>query len=250
MSNEVVEAELVTSRAIVESEAEARTFMELISAAARDPNTNVDKLERLEAMYNRAQAKIAKQRYDVALKALRLDLPPMQEGGAVMNRQNEVQSTFVKWDHIQKVLEPLLRKHGFDLSFKSGGTTQQLEVTARLTHEGSHFEESMMPLPHDTSGGKNAVQGVGSSMSYGMRYTARTLINWRSVGSDNDAQTPPEPITAEHLIELTTAMKAAEMVPGSKVLQRFLVYMRVTDVKDLLDRDFKVALQAAQAAKK
>jgi hypothetical protein len=41
-----------------------------------------------------------------------------------------------------------------------------------LSHELGHSEETTMTLPLDTSGSKNNVQAVGSSTSYGKRYTA------------------------------------------------------------------------------
>jgi hypothetical protein len=43
-----------------------------------------------------------------------------------------------------------------------------------------------MTLPLDTSGSKNNVQAVGSSTSYGKRYTATLLLNIRTKGEDDD----------------------------------------------------------------
>jgi hypothetical protein len=46
-----------------------------------------------------------------------------------------------------------------------------------------------MILPHDSTGSKNAVQAVGSSTSYGKRYTACALLNITSRGEDDDGET-------------------------------------------------------------
>ena len=47
-------------------------------------------------------------------------------------------------------------------------------------HREGHSERTMMELPADTSGSKNAVQAVGSSTSYGKRYVASALLNLTS----------------------------------------------------------------------
>ncbi len=59
-------------------------------------------------------------------------------------------------------------------------------MTGALRHEAGHKEEATLELPVDTTGDKNAVQAVGSTMSYGQRYVARMLLNLTSRGDDDD----------------------------------------------------------------
>jgi hypothetical protein len=44
-------------------------------------------------------------------------------------------------------------------------------VTCILTHEKGHSEETSLQGPPDTSGSKNSIQAVGSSVTYLCRYT-------------------------------------------------------------------------------
>jgi hypothetical protein len=60
-------------------------------------------------------------------------------------------------------------------------------VTGVLRHRGGHREEGELELPPDLTGGKNAVQAVGSALSYGQRYVARMLLSLTSRGGDDDA---------------------------------------------------------------
>jgi hypothetical protein len=77
---------------------------------------------------------------------------------------------------------------GFSLSFKVRRTDNEIITTGVLAHREGHREETELALPTDTSGSKNAVQAVGSSTSYGKRYTAFALLNITSTGEDDDGQ--------------------------------------------------------------
>ena len=52
-----------------------------------------------------------------------------------------------------------------------------------------------MVLPVDTSGSKNGVQAVASSVSYGKRYTAGLLLNITTTGEDDDGNGPAATVT-------------------------------------------------------
>ena len=55
-----------------------------------------------------------------------------------------------------------------------------------LRHEAGHKEEAELQLPADATGGKNAVQAVGSTLTYGQRYVARMLLSLTSRPSEDD----------------------------------------------------------------
>jgi len=59
-------------------------------------------------------------------------------------------------------------------------------VTATLSHSTGHDVTTSMSGGADTSGSKNAIQALGSSVSYLKRYTASALLNLTSHGSDDD----------------------------------------------------------------
>lgn len=154
------------------------TIMQVISRAAADPNTDVDKLERLMGMYERIQAQAAKVAFNRALAQLQPKLPVIDERGGIKNNSGEVQSTYARWEDINDAIKPLLSESGFALSFRTGVAQDgKITVTGILSHDEGHQEETTITLPHDSSGSKNSVQAVGSSTSYGKRYTAISLLN-------------------------------------------------------------------------
>lgn len=152
------------------------SLMDVISRAASDPNTDVEKLERLLGMYERITAQQAKAAYTAALAQMQPKLPVIDERGGIKDRAGKVQSTYAKWEDINDAIRPVLQAHGFALSFRVT-TTPKVAVTGVLAHCDGHSEETTMELPVDGSGSKNDVQAVGSSFSYGKRYTAIALLN-------------------------------------------------------------------------
>lgn len=166
---------------------EAASIMEVISRAASNPATDVDKLERLLGMYERVKATEAKAAYFTALSAMQDELPIIQERGEIKIGSGPGQK-YALWEDINKAIKPILKDHGFALSFRTGLTDNKITVTGVLSHSAGHSEETTIHLPSDTSGSKNAVQAVGSSTSYGKRYTASALLNLTSSGDDDDGK--------------------------------------------------------------
>ncbi|HHK4483216.1 TPA: ERF family protein, partial [Pseudomonas aeruginosa] len=161
---------------------ESATVLQVIQKAASDPSCDIEKLERLMAMHERMQAKQAEQQYAEAMAAMQQELPAIGERGNAAGRY-----TYALWEDINEKLKPILAKHGFALTFRTPRNEKGVEVEGVLSHRGGHSERTSMLLPADTSGNKNAVQAVASSVSYGKRYTAGALLNYTTHGEDDDA---------------------------------------------------------------
>jgi hypothetical protein len=163
--------------------AEGATLLQVIARAAADPNTDVSKMERLMAMYERVEAKRAETAFAEAFSEMQTKLPAVAERGAVSGRY-----TYALWEDINTAIKPVLAEHGFSLSFRMD-FADGIAVTGVLTHKAGHSIETTIKLPPDPSGNKPAVQAVASSVSYGKRYTAGALLNLTSHGEDDDAYT-------------------------------------------------------------
>jgi len=206
---------------------EANSLMDVISRAAADPRTDVDKLERLLAMYERIKAADAKRAFSSALREAQNEIPIMAERGKTDK------STYTLWEDANEIIKPILDRHGLNLSFRCGQTPEgRILVTGVLSHDEGHSEETTISLPSDTSGSKNAVQAVGSSTSYGKRYTAFALLNITSRGEDDDGKKagkavaktdePPNPKTAA----TKWADSAVEALPTFKTSEELSAWHR------------------------
>lgn len=200
--------------------AEIRTMgdgiLSVIARAAADPNVDIDKLERLLEMQERVLARDAKGAFTAALAAMQL--PEIAERG-----KGHGNIKYALWEDINEEIKPILAEHGFALSFKIRNEGSQVVVTGILSHVGGHSEETELALPTDNSGSKNAVQAVGSSTSYGKRYTAQALLNLTSRGEDDDGRKAGAgPTIAENQV---CDLEALIQEVG-KDKKRFLAYLR------------------------
>lgn len=223
---------------------EVATFLQVIQHAARDPNVDVDKMERLMAMVERSNARQAEAAYVAALAEMQPELPVIPERGGIKDRSGNVQSRYALWEDICDGIKPILAKHGFALSFRVGTEADKITVTGVLSHREGHSEATTMSLPVDASGSKNAVQAVGSSTSYGKRYTTQALLNLTSRGEDDDGRlagmgttlTPDQITEVQELIESVGADKP-----------RFLKFMGAESIAGILCKDFDRAIAMLNA---
>lgn len=167
---------------------EADSLMEVISRAASDQNFDADKMEKLLGMYERLSDRKAKVAFHSALAEMQPTLPIITENGEIKHGGKLI-SKYALWEDINEAIKPILQGHGFALSFRVGRNDKNgVTITAMLSHREGHSEETTLTLETDNSGSKNAVQAVGSSISYGQRYAAIALLNITTRGADDDGE--------------------------------------------------------------
>lgn len=162
-------------------EAESAQIIGMIGRLASDPNSDIEKMERLMAMRERMEDRERQAQFNTALSVMQDTIPAIEERG-----QGHGKITYAKWEDINKVIKPILAKHGFSLRFQVD-TVDKVSVTATLAHMNGHEVSTSMQGGADTSGSKNAIQAIGSSVSYLKRYTACALLNITTHGQDDDA---------------------------------------------------------------
>lgn len=240
-----VASKSVQRRLAVQAPADILT---VLARAASDPATDVTKLTALVGLYERIKASEANVAYATALAEMQTELPLISERGGIKNSRGDVQSAYAFWEDIVGQITPILSKHGFSLSFRTGsgsvghstdGTPiQGVSVTGILTHKGGHSAETTLALPVDTSGSKNPVQAVGSSVSYGKRYTASALLNLRTGEKDDDGQAGGG--SAPQFIDETQQadLKALLEETGAN-FPAFLKWAKVNALGEILSVNFK-----------
>lgn len=173
---------------------DSATLMAVISRAASDSSCDIEKMERLMAMHERMQASQAQVAFNAAMAEMQCELPSIAERG-----KGHGTVKYATFEDINDVVKPIMQKHGFAVSFKVEHHQGGINVTGVLMHKAGHREETTMLLPSDTTGSKNAVQAVGSSVSYGKRYVMSALLNLTTRGEDDDglAAVPSAAVTSQ-----------------------------------------------------
>lgn len=236
---------------------ESSAILAVIERAARDPSIDVTKMERLLEMHSMLRERAAKEAFDAALSIMQPQLPQVDRRGCIvvlskedraagrMDARPQQSTPYALWEDINTAIGPHLAEHGFALSFRTGATPEgKITVTGVLSHRAGHREETTITLMHDSSGSKNNVQAVGSSISYGKRYTAGLLLNITSrapgdADDDGRAAGLGETITAEQEQTLQRSIMDADAD-----LPKFLNYFKVQSLSELPARDYQRALDA------
>lgn len=240
----VKEPEIVGNVPAASPASESAAIIQVIERAAMNPDVDIDKMERLLEMQERIMQRNAKAAYAADLSRMQPELPVIAERGGIKDRSGNVQSTYALWEDINDAIKPVLARYGFALSFRTGQEDGRIVVTGVLSHRDGHSEETTMHLPTDTSGSKNAVQAVGSSISYGKRYTAAALLNITSRGEDDDGKSAGAPVCisdeqAEKIQNLIIEVGADPV--------KFLAYLKVENIASIPAKDYNRAIQALNA---
>lgn len=224
-------------------------FMSVIERASANPDFDADKLERMLAMYERIMARNAEMAFNAAFAEMQSEMPVITENGQI-KVGHEVRSKYALFEDINDTVKPILKAHGFAITFKTKTAESGITVTAILMHKDGHREDTEMTLQADTSGSKNAVQGVGSSVSYAKRYGLTALLNITTRGEDDDGRAGgAKAITEDQVMELQAT------ITEHKIDQKaFFTYMRVSNLTQIPAARFEDAKAALQkkvnAAKK
>ncbi|MGQ7286054.1 ERF family protein [Vreelandella venusta] len=159
---------------------EATAIIQVIERAAMNPDVDIDKMERLLQMQERVMDRQATMDFNAAMAAMQDEMPSIAERGKSHN------GNYATFEDINDVAKPIMKRHGFAVSFRVHNIPGGIEVTGVLMHKGGHREETTMTLPLDDSGKKSSVQQVGSSVSYGKRYVMSAMLNITTRGEDDD----------------------------------------------------------------
>lgn len=208
---------------------------------ASDPHVNVAKLTALIAAEERREAVVAQRAYVSALTIMAQELPVITEAGKII-AGDRVVSTYALWEDVNEVLRPLLARNGFVLSFRTNQEGDAIVVTAVLDHCGGHQEATSLRLPPDLGIERNNVQAVGSTVSYGKRYTACALLNITTRGGDDDGRSSGGTITPAQVRMLEDQLKAVSTSPA-----RLLRYLKLESLPLIPVSRFEEALSVLKA---
>lgn len=165
------------------------TELSVFERMARDPDITVDQLGALIALHERQEDRKAQRLFDQAYREMQLEIPRISKRGRILNKLKEVQSKYAKYEDIRKVVDPIMRRHGFTFHPKTKWPAPGLGlVVGTLEHSAGGKRESEFQFKADASGGKNEIQGLGSGVSYGKRYTLKDLLSIIEEGEDDDGQ--------------------------------------------------------------
>ena len=227
--------------ALVTARRKARPLPRLgMAALAANPALDAAQLEQLIAADERLRDREARIEYASAFASMAAELPVIDEKG-IIRHGDQVVGTYALWEDIHEAIRPILGRFGFALSFRIQDGKEDVLVSAVLTHSGGHSESASLRLAPDLTGEKNSVQAIGSSVSYGKRYTGSALLNLASRGEDDDARRAGRLITPAEV-----ALIEARLKETGADQDRFLRYLKLEAIELIPEHRFDEAMTALQ----
>lgn len=168
--------------------ADTAALVSAIANAARDPNVDVEKMERLWAMHEKMQDRQAEQAFSEAMKAAQSEMPTIGK-----DRHNtQTNSDYATLDAINQRITPVYTRNGFSLTFDTSDSpiAEHVRVVCRVLHRDGHSKTYCYDTPMDATGiggkvNKTPTHARGSAITYGRRYLTLMIFNL-STGYDDD----------------------------------------------------------------
>jgi hypothetical protein len=235
----------MTETEIIErpSSAPAQAFGAFLMQALANPDISAEKMQVMLQMRREVLHDQAKEAYQEAFAAFSAEMPAVERDGLVDLGPGKGRFPFTTYEQMDKILRPLLVKHGFSLQFWSSDAENKDLIIVHGALIGHGWQrESVYPVPPDTGPGRNALMARGSAQTYAKRYVADLLCNIVRKGIDDDARRAMQAtIDPKQVAELARLIKATNTVEAS------FLKMMVTGVESITDiapRDYPRLLMA------
>ena len=195
---------------------------------------NVDQLTKLFELHERWQAGQACQAFHAAMAKFKQRPPKiLKNKHSILDGMEYEHATL---DHVTEAITESLSTVGIVHRWVVS-QSHEIAVTCVLTHEMGHREETTLNALPDTSGSKNSIQAIGSTVTYLERYTLLAATGMAAAGMDNDGRSADEEqkprISEARLLEGLTSIKEA---PDLVTVQRnFLSVVR--EAQQINDKD-------------
>lgn len=185
---------IVASKIQPQPESETAAILSIVARAASDPSVDIDKLERLMQMQERALARQSEQAFNDAMNRAQSHMGRI----ATNKKNNQTGSRYADYAALDRELRPLYTQEGFSLSFGTapGAPEGEARIVCHVSHCGGHTRTYQVDMPVDGKGAKGndvmtKTHAMGAGMSYGMRYLLKMIFNVAIGEDDNDGNRPP-----------------------------------------------------------
>ncbi|MDP2218510.1 MAG: ERF family protein [Methanolobus sp.] len=219
-----------------------------LMAVALSKGMDLDKLEKFMILQERYEATQARKSYTVGMAKFKKNPPEIEK-----DRHVEFKTTTGKTEYSHATLgnvttkiNSALSKHGLSAAWITEQSDKGVTVTCKITHVLGHSESTALTAPLDTSGGKNAIQALGSTLSYLERYTILALTGLATHDMDDNGQKAVEYVTEQQISTITDYLNNT---PNSSE-KMFLKYMECESIGKIESKDYNKALASLKAKEK
>lgn len=232
---------------IVTTQPQERSIVSLMESVIAGGITtdSVSVLERMMALHERNQAKMAEQAFARAFSDLQADMPSIDATKPVPNKDGTLRYKFAPYEEIMAKVKPLLKKHGFSISFNTKWDGPRLIVSCKLLHGDGHSQTNdFAARVGQGPPGANEAQADGAVNTLAKRRAlcdALNIVVEHDTDGD-DARIEGRPISYEQAQEIhrlvidtdSDLTKLLQFAGAKKVSE--ITSSRFADVRSMLER--------------
>lgn len=209
----------------------AITPMEMLNAAVQR-GADIDVLAKLMDLQDRWERSQARKAFDEAIANAKAAISPI-----VRNATGHNNKRYADFAAIARAVDPIITEHGLSYRFRTT-QTDRINVTCVLSHKAGHFEETTLSGPPDASGSKNAIQAIGSTLTYLQRYS---LIQALGLSADNDDDGANHGRSADEAATVSDAQASElrDLIETAQLpIEKFCARWRVNSVPEIKAKSF------------
>lgn len=214
---------------------ENASLLGLIERAAKDPTVDINKMERLFEMRERAMARQAEVEFNTAMALAQAELRPVVR--KLKNKQTN--SLYADLAAISETADPIIHKHGFGViasEFRSLAP-DHLGIVCEVTHSGGHSKRYEFNVPVDGTGlkgnaNKTATHAYASTITYGRRYAKCSVFDI-ATKNDMDGNRPKEGDSSDLVSPEQTEAITKKIAEVGANIDAFLKLGEVDSVSDI-----------------
>lgn len=228
--------------------AHAITPMEMLSRAV-ESGADLDMIEKLMNLQERYEKNQARKAFDNAMAAAKAEIPTITKNREVdfTSQKGRTNYRYEDLGEIARVVSPILANHGLSYRYRTtSALNEPVTVTCIVSHRDGHFEENTLCAGRDDTGGKNAIQQVGSTLTYLQRMTLKGALGL-AVSNDDDGKASGEAVTVSDE-QLKQLVELADEVGADK--EKFCTVMKVPSFADIRANEFKRAVDLLNTKRK
>lgn len=170
-------------------EPQALTPIDILQRAV-DQNVDVEKLEKLLQVAERWEQTQARKAFVAAMNAFKEHPPTLEKVKKVdfsSKGGNRVHYNYAPLDYVAKQMSEALSSHGLSFRWDVSQNDGRITVTCILQHEAGHSEKVSLTAGLHDDDRMNAIQRLGSTVTYLQRYTLLASTGMATEEQDTDA---------------------------------------------------------------
>jgi len=207
-------------------------------------DATVEMIEKIMDLRDREETRNAKNAYTEAMALFKANAPEIEKDakvGYANQKGGHTSYTHATLGNVSNTINKALGEYGLSAAWQTEQSEKAVKVTCTITHKLGHSESTSLSAAPDTSGSKNAIQALGSTISYLERYTILALTGLATKEQDDDGKAGGEPadefITPEQAKSINALLKSTD----SKV-DAFLKWLGAEEVATIPAKKFKMAM--------